>query len=250
VLRRNLIVALLLASAASAQRGPKNPDAGTPKPLEVVERYTAAIGGRTNWSRLTSMITRGTIELPEARTSGTVEILGRSPNQFLLKAFVSGIGSYKIGFNGVEGWRREINGNVTQLAGAELVRIKRDAELTKETRIIQNCKSLRYKRRVKLESGNAHVLTCVPAGQPAFPRTMYFDVENGLKVREDFVYVRGAERMQVTAVLSDYREVKDAGILVPHMITETTPKGSQILRVEQVSVNTPIDAAIFNASAR
>jgi hypothetical protein len=45
--------------------------------------------------------------------------------------------------------------------------------------------------------------------------------------------------MPVSAWLSDYRKVQDAGILVPHVITEATSKGTQIVRVEQVTVNSP-----------
>ena len=243
-----LILPLLFGSVASAQTVLKRARAGAPEAVNVVERYIAAIGGRTNWSSLSSKITRGTIQLPEARTSGTIEIYEHSPNRLLMKAFVRGVGSYRTGFNGVEGWRREVNGSVTQLVGAELARIKHDAELTRETRILQNCKTLRYKRRERLNSGDAHVLTCIPSDETGLPRIMYFDVESGLKVREDFVYVRETEKIQITALLSDYRKVNDAGILVPHVITETTPKGSQIVRIEEVTVNSPIDIAMFNAS--
>ena len=68
-------------------------------------------------------------------------------------------------------------------------------------------------------------------------------------MREDFVYVRGSEKMPVSAWLSDYRKVQDAGILVPHVITEATSKGTQIVRVEQVTVNSPVDMTMVNASA-
>ena len=244
-----LILPLLFNLASSTQTFPQRRSAGTPNPVDIVERYIAAIGGRTNWSSLSSKLTRGSIQLPDARTSGTIEIYEKSPNRLLVKAFIRGVGSYRTGFDGVEGWQREVDGTVKRLFGAELVRIKRDADLIHETRILQNCSTLRYKRRERLNSGEAHVLTCIPVDDPALPRTMYFDAKSGLKVREDLVYVRGSEKMPVSAWLSDYRKVQDAGILVPHVIIEATSKGTQIVRVEQVTVNSPVDMAMFNASA-
>jgi hypothetical protein len=249
VLVWGLILPLLFNLASSTQTFPQRRSAGTPNPVDIVERYIAAIGGRTNWSSLSSKITRGSIQLPEARTSGTIEIYEKSPNRLLVKAFIRGVGSYRTGFDGTQGWRREVDGTVRRLAGAELARIKRDADLIRETRILQNCSTLRYKRTERLNSGEAHVLTCIPSEDPALPRTMYFDVKSGFKVREDFVYVRDSEKIPVSALLSHYRQVQNTGILVPHVIAETTSKGTQIVRVEQVTVNSAVDLAMFNASA-
>jgi hypothetical protein len=81
-----LMLTLLFNLAASTQTFPKRQGAAAAKALDIVERYIAAIGGRTNWSRLSSKITRGTIQLPEARTSGTIEIYEHSPNRLLVKA--------------------------------------------------------------------------------------------------------------------------------------------------------------------
>jgi hypothetical protein len=85
VLLWSLLLSLLFDLAGPAQTFPKRRSAGAPNPVDIVERYITVIGGRTKWSSVSSKITRGSIQLPEARTSGMIEIYEKSPNRLLVK---------------------------------------------------------------------------------------------------------------------------------------------------------------------
>jgi len=74
------IFAVMLASAAlslatfaqAPDNGAQKSAAATPGADQILNKYVAAIGGEAAWHKLSSRISKGTIEIPAMSLSGTV----------------------------------------------------------------------------------------------------------------------------------------------------------------------------------
>jgi len=75
-------------------------------------------------------------------------------------------------------------------------------------------------------------------------KSVFYDVETGLKVLESDVLQAGGQTLEQKTMLSDYREV--AGIKFPFMIAQTVGPQSFEFKVKEIKVNEGVSDADFN----
>lgn len=83
-----VLISMMAAMAAFAQSSQQNTiskEGNTPRSMPAVEaildKYVAAIGGKAAIEKLSSRVQKGTIEIPSAGITGTIEIYAKAPNK-------------------------------------------------------------------------------------------------------------------------------------------------------------------------
>jgi len=71
----------------------------------------------------------------------------------------------------------------------------------------------------------------------------YYDIETGLRLREDKIEVGPDGEMVQITILSDYKDVD--GILYPHKLDMTIGPQQFSATVENISLNVGIDDSVF-----
>jgi hypothetical protein len=208
---------------------------------EVLDRYVAAIGGRAAVEKLSSRVSRGTMDLPELDAHGTVVFYGKAPNKSRYTLNIEGVGAIEQAFNGTTGWASNPEAGVRDLTAEEVTYIRLAADFHAPLNLRHSYTELAVKAREAGDAGEVYVVT---AKQPdGRPRTMYFDVASGLLVR--YVAERGTPDgvLIVDNRLEDYREVD--GVRLPHTIRQQNPQFTSIIRLTEIQHNVSVDDATF-----
>src|SRR5215470_13534593 len=151
-MKRSLAIILLsMATAVTAmaqgaqQKSETEPQSvkapqSTPTVDQILDRYAQAIGGATAFGKLTSRVTKMTLEIEDSDVAISFESYAQAPNKHVQ------IGQVKLGngiefeisrgFNGAVGWSlNATEGGFRELSGTELAAEKRAAEFYREIKL-------------------------------------------------------------------------------------------------------------------
>jgi len=138
---RAAIAAILLAhapAAAFAQDGatkapeaakPAVATASLPSAADILARSLEATGGKDAWAKITSMESKGSMEIPALNIKGPMHTLLAAPNKTVVRMELAGIGAMTTAFDGTVGWSSDPMGGARVLEGDEREMIAREAEL-------------------------------------------------------------------------------------------------------------------------
>ena len=114
---------------------PKRPDvSGLPSVDEIVGHYLEAIGGRAALEKLTSRVSRGTVELQTMGLTGTAEIYEQAPNKSTLIINVDGLGTIQQTFDGTIAWLQDPLDGYIRFAPTAAARIHDQSIFQRELR--------------------------------------------------------------------------------------------------------------------
>ena len=210
--------------------------------VQVLERYLAATGGRAAYARITSMVTKGTVESQAQGLRGTFAATIKAPNKVLVVQTLPGIGESKQGFDGKIGWSQDPFTGLRTLGGPELIALKQASPLD----IVANWRA-QYKKIERIGTGkvgnrNAILIRLTPlVGNPA---TGYYDAQTFLLLRMDAVVQNPQGTFPMQAYFSDYRP--SGGIKVPFVTRQRLGGILEIvLTITDIQHNVPVDDALF-----
>ena len=164
-----------LAAGAPAEPG----HAELPAARTIIDRHIKEVGGREAILAQTSTHATGTVSLPAAGLTGSLEAFHAKPNKFLQRMTLPGIGDIEEGFDGTVGWSISPMTGPMLLDGKQLEERKFDADFYED---LKDNGSLRvdddareddfegrpvYKIRLLKKSGDEDI--------------EFYDVETGLK---------------------------------------------------------------------
>jgi CubicO group peptidase (beta-lactamase class C family) len=222
----------------------KNPPRETPTVDQILDKYTQALGAAATFKKLTSRVSRGTLEVQTAERTftGNSEIYAVAPNKRVeinrLKLNpCNEVDLFLEGFNGTDGWSRF--DQFRKPEGAELAAIKLEAEFYRDIKLKELYPKMIVNGTVKIADRWAYVLDATPA--EGGPEKMYFDIETGLLVRRDVAkYIKGA-RVDFVIIIEDYKEID--GIKLPFTLRFLSPPIKLIYKFNEVKHNVPIEDA-------
>jgi zinc protease len=241
-----LVFMLAIAFSVRAQNAaPTNPPAAKTSALpsadQIVDRYLQAEGGRAAFEKLTSRVMKGTLNVPSMSWSGTFEIREKAPNRSLEILTVNGA-AFRQGFDGTAGWTDDPQYGLRDQTGAELAETRRESDFYHTIDMRKLYSKFTFVGTETVNDRDAYVIEAtVPEGGP--PEKMYFDVENGLLLRDVSLRHGPGEPSQYEQDYEDYRDVD--GIKLPHTIRHTSEGTLVIITVEEYHHNVPIDDAEF-----
>jgi outer membrane lipoprotein-sorting protein len=229
-------------AAAPAATAPAAIQERLPAAAEVLERYAAAVGGKA-LERLTSRVSKGTIEVVTFGSSGTFEQYIKAPDRVINISSFPGFGDVIQAVNGQTGWASMPDSGMRDLAGSELALMRRGAELNRALHLKEQYATLAVTAKTKVGGRDAYVVQATPAAGPA--ETWYFDVETGLLVKFELASESGTA---FTMYLEDYREVD--GIKLAYTARQETPNFALTIRITEVKHNVPIEDSRFAKPAQ
>jgi hypothetical protein len=217
-----------------------------PSADQIIEKYVQALGGKAAFEKITSRLSKGSIEIPDAGLSGTAEIYEKAPNKTVAFVDIAGFGLVREGFNGTVAWEDNPQTGMREKSGVELTDAKRDADFYREIKLKTIYTKMTLKGKEKVGDKEAYVIDAVPA--EGTPEKWFFDTQSGLRIRSDAERESPQGKVLIESYLGDYREVD--GIKIPFSIRQVTPAFSIIIKIMEVKHNVPIEDAKFNKPAQ
>jgi hypothetical protein len=244
-----LLVILVAAAAAMGQekqtsQGAK-PAEGLPAVDQILDKYVQAIGGKAAVQKLTSIVMKGTFEVPAFGASGTVERYSKAPNKLAIVVEIGGFGTVQNGFNGTAGWSQDPQNGMRDLSGKELAQTKVEADLYRDIKLKEIYPKMAVTGKDKVADRDAYVIEAT--SPDAGSAKLYFDAQNGLLVRTDSNNYAAGEEVPTQTFLEDYKEFD--GLKFPTTIRQTNPNISFTMKFNEVKSNVPVDDKKFNKPA-
>jgi len=203
------------------------PDPGLPSVDSILERYIEASGGLLALKKITSRVSRGTVELTSLGLTGTVEFFEQAPNRSSEIIDAPGIGVMQRTFDGTRGWLQDPLQGFIRFTGMGLEIVKDEAAFNKQARLKELYPAPVLMGKEKLGANEVYVV------RMGFEK-WYFAVEGGLLLRRGNTYYE------------DYREVD--GLKLPFKSREEVFAGSGIVyQLTEIKHNVKIDEAKFEA---
>jgi len=237
-----LIVLLAGLTAAVAQTAPQ---AALPSADQVIDKYVRAIGGKDALEKLTSRVSKGTLEMDQLPGPAAEEIYSKAPNKQYMVTDLSSFGQARRGFNGAVGWEDNPQTGMRDITGSELAAMKRDSDFYMAIKLRELYPKMTVKGKESVNGHDAYVVEAIPPEGAAV--TMYFDADSGLLVRtvRETEGPNGKTTLDVT--LDDYRAVD--GIKLPFVMHFTLGEFAFVIKLSEVKHNLPIDDAKFDKPA-
>lgn len=244
-MKRILSIVLLglgLSASALAQAPATEKASGAlPTVDKILDNYLKAAGGREAWEKLTSRMSKGSIQIPAMNMNGTVEINEKAPDKSYTVTTFPGFGDIRQGFDGTTGWTSDPQSGLHVMAGQELAEIKRDSQFYMPLKLRQIYPHISLMGKDKVGDRDAWILEVAPAEGSA--DTLYFDVQSGLLLRQKGERESPQGKAQIQTDLEDYRDVD--GIKLPFTIRQTSDAGTFIIQLTEVHHNVPVVDAMF-----
>ncbi len=224
-------------------------DSGEDKPLsaeDVINNYVEATGGRDAYEKITSLVTKGVLEMPAIGLSMTATISAQAPNLLLTVMTSDAIGTAANGTNGEIYWENTMMTGARILEGEEKASSVRDATFNLWLRWREIYKQATITGIEAVSEQQCHVVEMIPKeGQPA---TLYFAKDSGLLVRMKMAVTTEMGRITIDSTLSDYREV-DGVKFAFHTRQIMMDIQEMIMKIESVETNVTIPDGTFDLPA-
>jgi len=219
----------------------------TPTVNSILAKYVAAIGGRAAISRMTTRISKGTLQIIGVQETGAAESYAKAPNKYCSIITIPGGGEIRRGFDGHTAWLQSPDIGIAELSGQELASTQRSAELYQAVELEKLYPKLTLKGKETVAANPAYVLEAVSVDGSI--RRMYFDVASGLMVRSDEeLDTQQSGRVSTQTFLEDYRDVE--GIKQPFNVRQINGAITFVIHLTEVHINQPVDDAIFAKPAK
>jgi photosynthetic reaction center cytochrome c subunit len=214
---------------------------GVPTVDQIFDKFTQALGGANQVSKLTSYTGKGTSHLFGESKEDSMEIYAKAPDQLATIVHQRG-GDLERTFNGRDAWVMLPLTVVSEypLAGSAREGGKLDAEMAFPWRIKQFFPNWRVGYPITLENRQVNV---VQGSAPGILATFYFDKETNLLTRMVHYANTVVGRVPTQIDYSDYRAV--AGVKMPFKWTYGWVSGREEYALSSVQPNAPVDAAKF-----
>ena len=219
----------------------KTPAVKMPTAQEVLAKYVQAIGGRANYEKIKSRVTKGTQEIPAAGIKGTFEIYAAAPDKIANKSVIPGIGEFIDRFDGQTAWSNNpIQGSRDKI-GEELAQAKLINNFYREINLEKLYPKMELKGTEKIGASEAYVVVATPDNLPS--ETFYFDTKSGLLLRQDATLITPEGKTPIRSFFEDVREVD--GVKMPFKIRTVLPQFEVILTTTEVKNNAAVTDAMF-----
>jgi photosynthetic reaction center cytochrome c subunit len=220
---------------------------GAPTADQLFDKYIQALGGAQRVAGLTSIVAKGIYDgSPVSQMTGEspLEIYAKAPGQRAMIVH-SEAGDATTTYDGRTAWSAApalyVPVPVVPLVGSDLDAAKVEAELAFPARIKQTLSQLRVGFPATINNREVDVVQGTSAGK--LPVKLYFDKQSGLLVRLVRYTDLPVGFNPIQTDYADYREV--SGVKMPFRIIMTWVDGQATLKLSDVQVNAPIDAAKF-----
>jgi zinc protease len=210
-------------------------------PVQVIDNYIKALGGKDALEKVTSTFASGEMEIMGQKLPTTIKQM--APNKELFMITMGGNPVMKNVFDGNTGY--QLQGPNKQDMSAEDIAEKKATKGIFEQLYYKDGHKLEVKGTEKVNGSDAYILSVTdPSGST---KTEYYDVKSGLLVKSAESTKQGNVQMETSTEFSDYKKVGD--VYFPHRIAQTvsTPMGAQefAITIQSMKVNEGVTVEDF-----
>ena len=217
---------------------PRQAVARLPGAVEILSRYTRAVGGERAIRQYRSRRAVGRFELRAQGISGPIEILAAAPDRTLIRITLEGLGELLRGYDGSIGWSVDPAVGPRVLSGRELEEAQYAADFYSDIYRPADYASMTVVGRSPFEGRDCFAVKLVR--HSGFESLEYFDAQSGLRIgaRMTSTSMMGSVPDVVT-VFGEYRAF--GGILTPVSATQRAMGVESLLTLERIEYDTVRD---------
>jgi hypothetical protein len=216
-----------------------------PPAAEVLDAYVAATGGKAAYEKLQSRVATGSVSVPSMGQPARFTMYQEAPRKMRLVIELPGLGTEERGTDGKIAWSRSNMTGNRILEGAERAQLLRTGALRSEIEWRQLYKGA---ETVGVEDVDGHKAYKVALHTPeGTVEHRFYDVDSKLLLRTTTVDRSPMGEVPVDTVTSDYRKVDD--LLISHKAVVRAMSMEQVLTLEKIEHNVPIDPERFQVPA-
>ncbi|MFN4034061.1 MAG: hypothetical protein ACK4ME_10690 [Fimbriimonadales bacterium] len=227
------IVCLLTWQPTAQQAQPKHAQ-------QVLDRMAQAMG-YAQAAQFRTIQVVGTMEYPAQGLKGQFEAFYKSPDKFLMKINIQGIGEILQGYDGKVGWEKNPMTGLRELQGAELQQLRQSALSGANNDIRKMVRNAKLQNQEKVGGRNAFVITAQSATGGAMK--LYIDAQRYLLLRIDSEVATPQGKMNATMLFEDYRKVD--GVIYAFTTRQSAAGMTTLIKIVRVRHNAPVNDAIF-----
>ena len=215
-----------------------------PSARTIIDRHVEAIGGRKAVLAHTSSHATGTMSIPSAGMTGTLDVYSAKPDKTVVRITLGGIGEIAEGFDGTTAWSIQPMTGPALAQGKELEEKKFDADFYSELHDPARYTSMKTVEKTTFEGRPAYKISLVRKnGGEDFE---FYDVETGLKAGTTATRDMPMGSVTVTQIQADYKKFGD--MLLPTTLKQTAMGATQVLTFTSVEFDT-VSPAVFELPA-
>jgi hypothetical protein len=209
----------------------------TPTAVKLLKRWAEALGGVEKITRIKNLYLRSVIK--SGGLEGTSEHWQTVEGLHKQSIELGGVFSQLSVFNGHEGWVRDQNAKVRELAGTELAEEVSAAYLGSFSHLIGGRMAGAAEYLGEDKDKRFYILKLQPQGGLAI--TCYLDKTTYLPAREE----QTGDGQTSTMTFADWREVEGVKFAFQQRYSTADPTDTVLQSVQLVSLNTPLDESAF-----
>ena len=220
------------------------PPAALPSARSILDKHLKAIGGRQAVLSHSSTTAKGTLSIPAAGITGSLEVYGAKPNRTLVKSIIPGVGQIVEGFDGTHGWTISPMTGPMLLEGKSLDDKRLDAEFYGELRGDERYVSITTLEMTDFEGRPCYKVRLVR--KTGREDVEFYDVATGLKAGGVTSRETPMGVMTLTTVESDYRRF--GNLLQPTLLSVQTAGAKQVITITSIEYDT-VPPSVFEPPA-
>jgi hypothetical protein len=228
-------------TSVEASAGSLDPES-RPTVEQVLDKYVQALGGNSTLQKMTTLVMKGSVDVPSTGESGSMETYRKAPNKEMQMISTPSNGPSQRGFDGTAGWNWDPDSGPSDMSPAELLAMKLESDFYRDIRLKELYPKMSVKGKEKVGNRDAYVIEA--PREDGSSEKMYFDTQSGLLVQSEVpMEVPDEGKTIVNSQYEDYREVD--GVKLPFTIRQTSAYFDYVIKLSEVKFNLPIDDAKF-----
>ena len=235
------LMVMLALKRAGAWAGSPAPES-MPTVEQVLDKYVQALGGKSAIEKMSTLVTKGSVDVPSTGESGSMETYRKAPNKEMQMISTPSNGPSQRGFDGTAGWNWDPDSGPSDMSPADLMGMKLESAFYRDIRLKELYPKMSVKGKEKVGNREAYVIEA--PREDGSSEKMYFDTQSGLLVQSEVpMEVPDEGKTIVNSQYEDYREVD--GVKIPFTIRQTSAYFDYVIKLNEVKFNQPIDDAKF-----
>lgn len=216
-------------------------DGDLPKAETILDAYVEAAGGQAAFDRISSRVTRGSMELMGQGITMDLTVYATKPNNIYVLAEAEAIGRMESGVSGDVVWANSVMQGPQVKEGQERSDGLRDAAFDRLIYWRRNLEGAETLGVESIDGKPAYKVRATP--KQGKEQTLYFDRQSHLLVRFDSTIVNPMGEIPLEAYVGDYREID--GVRLPHRTLIQVMNQERVITARSIEQNVEIPADRF-----
>lgn len=239
VVAASLVTVISMVPLTLTAQAPPTPQTEAPKAASqpalpsarsIIDRHVTAIGGRAAVLGHTSTRAAGTLSVPSAGMSGSIELFAAKPDKSVLKLTITGVGDIVEGFDGKMGWNVSPMTGPMLLEGKQLEEKRLDTDFYGELHDDSQYRSMTTLERTEFDGRPCYKIRLVRKN--GNEDLEYYDVETGLKAGRVATRETPMGTVTGTTIETDYK--KFGNLLQATTVKQTVMGLQQVITITTV----------------